>query len=128
MSKEPPNRSHEFVTLDELASELFTPGVVKDFSAMVFEPKPLKMRWAMLAMVIGWFILNTTASVLLFLVTRSELALAPSMVAAGVTPSLIRTISRFLFWGPADYKLKALEMTLRAQKRGTRPLRQFPQT
>lgn len=129
MSKQPPaNRSQQFVTINELAAEYVPPGVMMDFSAMSFqEVKPLKMRWAMLGLIIGWIFLSTAASTLLFLVTKSEFAFAPGGVALCVTPNLIRTISRFLFWGPADYQLEALRLTLKAQQRGVRHLWQLPQ-
>src|SRR5260370_11442892 len=80
------NQSQQFVTLAELAAESLTPRVVNDFSAMVLEPNPLKMGWVMLGLVIGWLVVSTVASAWLFQVMKSPLALAPTMVAMGVTP------------------------------------------
>lgn len=119
MSKpSPTNRPKRVITWDEIAAELLSQEVNKDLSqTRVQEVKPQLMRWAVLSIIVGWIFLSTAASALLFLLTRSNIALAPLSIAMATTPSLMKIIFRFLFWGPDDYRLEMLKLTLKAKEK-----------
>jgi hypothetical protein len=97
--------------VNEILSKYYSPEVASDFAKVSLQDvRPPRLWGAMLAIIAGWIVLATAASAVLYHITGNNLSFGPIIAAMAITPNLIKTIFRFLFWGPADYALEALKI------------------
>jgi len=115
------NQQKKIVTLDDLMNERFsqiTPDALLKVQVQeAQEARVWQMRWVTLGIATGWIALGTTASTVLYLLTKSGFAYLPITVALPTTYLIIRDIFIFLFWTPERYKLEELKQSHKARMR-----------
>jgi uncharacterized membrane protein YdbT with pleckstrin-like domain len=91
--------------------------VNKDLDRLpIQEAKLWPMRWAIVIIVAILVVLIIAYSVVLYLLTRSPLAL---LTPAGLSASVfivVRYAGRFVFWRENDYRLEAKKLEFKAKK------------
>ena len=111
------NQSKDFISLSDLEAQYFSTAVISDWSQVrIRESKSWPMRWAVLAIIASWTVIGLAGSIILFLVTRSNLSFIPFTTTIASTPVILHIIARFLFWGPEDYRLEEMRQLLKVKK------------
>jgi hypothetical protein len=111
------NQSGDFISLSDLEAQYFSTAAIRDWSQVqIREAKSWPMRWAVLGIIASWTIVGLAGSIILFLVTRSNLSFIPFTATIASTPAILHIIARFLFWGSEDYRLEEMRLLLKVKK------------
>jgi hypothetical protein len=118
MDKQSENKpSKGFTNWDELAAQKLSEPVNNDLNRLpIQEAKLWSLRWAIMIVVPTLLLLLMVCSIVLYLFTRSAVAL---LIPTGLTASIfvvVRYAGRFAFWGENDYRLAAKKLELKAKK------------
>ncbi len=110
--------SKDFITWDDLATEMLSEPVNNDLDRLpIREAKLWSMRWAILIVVTFLICLIVVSSMIIYLVTKSPLALLPP---TGLTVSILVGVlgyaGRLVFWTKNDYWLAAKKLEFKAKK------------
>jgi hypothetical protein len=111
------NQAGDFISLSDLEAQYFSTAAIRDWSQVqIRESKSWPMRWAILGIIASWTIIGLVGSIILFLVTRSNLSFIPFTATITSTPAILHIIARFLFWSPEDYRLEEMKQILKVKK------------
>ena len=103
--------SNDKATLADLEAQYLNKRAADEASQVqIKEQRTWSMRWKFICIMVFWVVLGLAASITLFIITRNSLSFIPLTGAIYSSPQILSTISRFLFWGPEDYKLEEMKL------------------
>ncbi len=121
-------QSKDFITWDDLATEMLSEPVNNDLDQLpIQEVKLWPMRWAILIVVTIIICLIIVTSMIIYLLTKSPLALLPPTgLIVSISVGILQYAGRFAFWRENDYRLAAKKLEFKAKKLKMKRCRKNP--